>query len=153
MPYKVGYNFGMATNLKDRRRYYRHPISVPITLHPMKEKNQAEARSIDVSLGGLCFLWPRKLPKGSLVGVNIAVKNKSFEIRSRVAYTTEDRVSGKFRTGVSFVDYPSAFMARLAEQMLEILQYKKNLSRELGYEVPEEEAANRWIENFADTFP
>ena len=143
----------MPENNKEKRRFYRHPIGVPITLNAVKEKKEGYSRSLDVSLGGLSFLWPRKLSKGSLIGIHIAVKNKLFEIKSRVAYTAEDRKSGKFRTGVCFTDYPSAFMARLAEQMLEIIQYRKDVSRELGHDISEEEAANKWIEKYAADFP
>ena len=87
------------------------------------------------------------------MGINIAVKDKLFEIKSTVAYTKEDSKTGKFRTGVCFTDYPSAFMARLAEEMLEILRYQKNLSRQLGREVPEEEAASQWVKKYAARFP
>ena len=138
---------------KEKRRFYRHPISVPITLSAAKEKKEGRSESLDVSLGGLSFLWPRRLPKGVLVDVNIAVKDKLFGIKSRVAYAMEDRKSGKFRTGVCFTDYPGAFMARLAEEMLEILRYRKELSRELGREIPEEEAASQWIQKYAARFP
>ena len=137
----------------EKRRFYRHPIGVPISLSATKEKRGGRSKSLDVSLGGLSFLWPRKLPKGALVGVNIAVKDKLFEIPSTVAYTQENRKSGKYRTGVCFTDYPSAFMARLAEEMLEILQYRKDLSQELGREIPEEEAASEWIKKYAAKFP
>ena len=138
---------------KEKRRFYRHPISVPITLSTAKKKKEGRSESLDVSLGGLSFLWPRRLSKGVLVDVNIAVKDKLFGVKSRVAYTTEDRKTGKFRTGVCFADYPSAFMARLAEEMLEIQRYRKNLSRQLGREIPEEEAANEWIQKYAANFP
>ena len=144
----------MRTNYKsEKRRFYRHPISVPITLNSAKDQSGGSSQSLDVSLGGLSFLWPRKLPKGALVGVNIAVKDKLFEIKSKVAYAKEDLKTGKFRTGVCFTDYPSAFMARLVEEMLEILRYRKNLSRELGREIPEEEAASEWIKKYAARFP
>ena len=106
-----------------------------------------------MSLGGLSFLWSQRLFKGSTVDVHIKVKNRLFEIKSKVAYVKEDPMTGKFRTGVCFTDYPSAFMARLVEEMLEILQYRKNLSRELGREVPEEEAASQWIKKYAAKFP
>ena len=143
----------MVDGYKEKRRFYRHPMSVPLMLSTAKEKNEGPSRSLDVSLGGLSFLWPRKLPKGSFIDINIAVQNKFFEIKSRVAYTTEDRKTGGFRTGVCFTDYPSAFMAKLAEEMLEILRYRKRLSRELGREIPEEEAASQWIQKYAARFP
>lgn len=139
--------------MNDKRRFYRHPISVPITLNSSDKKNGGRSHSLDASLGGLSFVWPHRLSRGSLVDVNITVKDKLFEIKSKVAYAKPDGESGQYRTGVSFTDYPSAFMARLAEEMLEIMEYRKNLCQELGREISEEEAAADWIKKYADKFP
>lgn len=106
-----------------------------------------------MSLGGLSFLWKDKQEKGSFVDLSIPIKDKLFEIKGRVTYSVEDDKSGKFRTGIIFIDSPSAFRAKLAEEALEILRYRKEISRELGKEVTEEEAAKRWIQNFAKDFP
>jgi c-di-GMP-binding flagellar brake protein YcgR len=138
---------------REKRRFYRHAVSVPITLSETTDKKESYSKSLDVSLGGLSFLWPRKLSKGAVIGINIAVKDKLFEMRSKVAYAKEDPKTGTFRTGVCFMDYPSAFMARLVEEMLEILRYRKNLSRQLRREVTEEEAADVWIKKYAAKFP
>ena|SRR3989338_7121548 len=137
----------------DKRRFYRHPISVPIALSSSDKKNEGRSHSLDVSLGGLSFVWPHRLSRGALVDVNITVKEKLFEIKSKVAYAKQDGETGQFRTGVCFTDYPSAFMARLAEEMLEIMEYRKNLRRELGREISEEDAAAEWIKRYADKFP
>ncbi len=137
----------------EKRRFYRHPISVPLNLSTAKTKRTAQSRSLDVSLGGLSFLWPQKLPKGSSVKISIPVKNKLFGIKSRVAYAVEESGTGKFRTGVCFMDHSDAFMARLAEELIEILQYRNELSQELGREIPEEEAASLWIKKRASRFP
>ena len=139
--------------MNDKRRFYRHPISVPISLNSSDKKNEGRSHSLDVSLGGLSFVWPHRLSRGALVDVNITVKEKLFEIKSKVAYAKQDGETGQFRTGVCFTDYPSAFMARLAEEMLEIMEYRKNLRRELGREISEEDAAAEWIKRYADKFP
>ncbi len=132
---------------KEKRRFYRHPVSVPLTLRTAENKREGRAESLDVSLEGLSFLWSRKLPKGEVVDVNAAVKDNLFDIKSRVAYAKEDPITGKFRTGVCFTDYPGDFMARLVEEMLDGLQHRKQLSRELGREIPEEDAASHWLKN------
>ena len=138
---------------REKRRFYRHPISVPLVLRTSKKEKEGQSQSLDVSLGGLSFLWPERLSKGSLIDIKIAVKKKRFEIKSKVAYAKEDQKTGKFRTGVCFADDSSAFVARLAEQMLEIIKYRKNLSQKSGHEISEEEAANQWIKKYADKFP
>ena len=79
-------------------------------------------------------------------------REKFFDVQAKVVYSKEDRRSARFSTGVSFVDFPSAFKARLAEEVLQILEYRKSISRELGHEVSEEEAAKKWVSHYADQF-
>ncbi len=67
-------------------------------------------------------------------------------------YSKEDRKTGAYRTGVSFHDPCSALRAKLAEEALKILEYRKTLSKELGREVSEEEAAEKWIKEYAEQF-
>ena len=52
-----------------------------------------------------------------------------------------------------FTDFPSAFKARLAEEILRIHEFRNKLSRSIGSELTEEEAAVRWIAEYAKTFP
>ena len=51
-----------------------------------------------------------------------------------------------------FQDAASAFQAKLAEEVLEILAYQKKISSRLGYRISEEEAAKRWIKRYAAYF-
>ncbi len=81
-----------------------------------------------------------------MIHFGIPVKQKTFEVTGRVVYSKEDRKTGRFRTGISFVDPSSTFTAKLAEEALEILEYQKKISKELGHAISEEEAAKQWIE-------
>lgn len=138
---------------KERRKFYRHPLHVPIRLDLSGEPAAGSTESSDVSLGGLSFVWPDRLSKGAKLDVTISVKEKLFRIRSRVVYCRDSHGDGRFRTGVRFVDYPSAFLAKLAEEAIEILEYRKRLARETGRDVSEEEAARLWINRYGATFP
>ncbi len=136
----------------EKRKFLRHPISVPIQLEVNREKEAIASESLDISLGGLCFLWTRKLSKGHRLQVTIPVKEKLFRISAKVAYSKEDRKTGKFKTGISFLDSPSAFRAKMAEEALEILEYRKIISEKLGKEISEEAAAKQWVSEFASRF-
>ena len=138
---------------KERRQFFRHPINVPIKLRVAAHDRPFVSNSSDISLGGLNFSWPKKLSKGTLIDITIPVKEKLFDIKAKVVYSKEERKTARFRTGVSFTDFPSAFKARLAEEVLEILEFRKSLSRQLGYEITEEDAAKRWVGEFAGRFP
>lgn len=142
----------MGVLTKEKRRFFRHPIHVPIRLRLAETEAYHPSHSADISLGGLNFTWSKKLDRGTLLDITIPVKEKLFDIRARVVYSKEDRRSAHYRTGVSFVDYPSAFKAKLAEEVLQILEYRKSMSRELGHDISEEEAAKKWVSEFADRF-
>ena len=137
---------------REKRRFFRHPVSVPIQLKMEKNGESYLSESKDISLGGLSFVWPSRLSKGSLLMLSIPVKEKVFDLRVRVAYCKGYKKSNQYRTGVSFLSSPDAFKAKLAEEVLQIIEYQKSISRELGYELPEEEAAKKWIGRYADKF-
>lgn len=137
----------------DKRKYLRHPFSIPIKLEMPAEPQTGVSESTDISQGGLSFLWNTSLSRGSRLHITIPVKEKRFELNARVAYSHEDAVHPRlFRTGVKFTDIDSAFKAKLAEETLEILSYQKRLSREAGRDVPVEEAAKEWISKYAANF-
>ena len=144
----------MPTSYREKRNFFRHPINVPILLLEEAKKNGDQlSESKDVSQGGLCFMATERMSKGAALRITIPVKEKRFRIKAQVVYSKKDDQTGFFLTGVSFIDYSSAFQAKLAEEMLEILEYRKKISYELGHEVSEEEAAKKWIGKFSKFFP
>ncbi len=146
------YNIAMPAFPEEKRKFFRHPIHAPIELHVAREATARHFKTANLSLGGLRFLCMEKLRKGSLLDITIPVKEKSFKIKARVVYTIEDKKHGGYNVGACFYDLPSAFRGKLAEEALEILEYRKRLSRNLGREVSEEEAAERWIAENAASF-
>ena len=138
---------------KERRKFFRHRISVPLQLSLSNDASPFASESSDISLGGLCFNWKKRIPKGRLLNVTIPVKERLFVVQGKVAWCKEDRKSGYYKTGICFLDGSSAFKAKLAEEALEILEYRKKRSKELDREMTEEEAAKEWIQQFAAQFP
>ena len=142
----------MLDHNADRRNFLRHPINVPLLVSASKKAPQSP-QCLNVSQGGLSFLSTEKLNKGLPVRITIPVKDKRFKIKAEVVYSRKDGRTGFFITGVCFADYSSAFQAKLAEEMLEILDFRKKLSAEMGHEISEEEAAQKWIGQFSKYFP
>jgi c-di-GMP-binding flagellar brake protein YcgR len=132
-------------NDSERRKFYRHPVHVPLKVELEKASGTSASTAADVSLGGLSFLWNEKLPKGEKVRLSIGIKERHFDVRGKVVYSVGDPRSGKYRNGITFIDTPSAFKARLAEEVFKIIDYRRSLIRQLGREVSEEEAAQMWI--------
>lgn len=138
---------------EQRRRFFRHPINVPIKLKLLPDEKNYSSATKNISLGGLCFHWPKELPKGSKVSIEIPIGEKNFDLNARIVYTKESREHSDFSIGVVFTDFPSSFKARLAEEILRIMEFRNKLRRELGSDLSEEEAAERWIAEYARKFP
>ena len=137
---------------KEKRKFYRHPINVPIRIHP-HDRSIIHSESLDISLGGLCFICDEKLRTHESISLTIPVKDRLFEINAKVVYARQDKSSGRFKVGICFSDTPNALKAKLAEESLEIIEYQKSMSKLLGRDVNEEEAAREWIKKYADKFP
>lgn len=137
---------------QEKRKFFRHPVHAPLRLQ-VEQETSLDSRAEDLSFGGLSFLSDRRFSKGASLEVSILVKQKLFNVKGRVVYSIEDHRSGRFRSGISFTDSPSAFKAKLAEEALQIINYRTTLSRRLGREVSEEEAAEKWINENAESFP
>ena len=138
---------------KQRRRFFRHPIGVPIKLRLGLTSPFLPSKTKDISLGGLCFHWADKLPKGALIMLTIPVGEKFFDIHGKIIYIRQIKQNSDYRIGIMFTDFPSAFKARLAEEILKIHEFRNKLSRSIGSELSEEEAAARWIAEYAQKFP
>ena len=137
---------------RQRRRFYRHPIEAPIQLELANSGRALPSKTLDISLGGLCFNWSDKLPKNAFVTLTIPVAEKFFDVHAKIVYTKQVKARSDYRVGVMFTDFPSAFKAKLAEEILRIHEFRNKLSRTLGSELTEEEAASRWIADYAKKF-
>jgi len=136
----------------ERRKFFRHPISVPVQYREVSTETKASSLSVDVSDGGLSFKTNKPIEKGTCLSVMIPVNDELFSMKGYVAYSTPMSNGSGFRTGISFLDTVSKFRAKLAEQMLQIQSYQKKLEEKLHQQISEEEAAQRWVEKHAARF-
>lgn len=136
----------------EKRRFYRHPLNIPVKFHEVTTHFFDRTSSVDLSEGGICFISNRFLSLGCYLSVSIPVSDQVFEIRGRVAYCNRVSSLDSFKVGVAFQDTSNAFRAKLAEQMLKIKEFQREISSSLGEEISEEEAARKWIEKHAKHF-
>lgn len=139
----------------EKRKFYRHPISVPIRYLAVQQaqiSRPLQSTTVDLSEGGICFLANDFLAKGAHLNLSIPVGDQVFTIRGQVAYSNLVPQIDRYRTGVAFTDPDSTFKAKLAEQMLQIKQYREKISQETAAEISEEEATRQWIEKYARHF-
>ena len=136
----------------EKRKFFRHPIKVPIQLARVEGRTSDQSRAEDLSQGGLAFLWPEEIPEGTHLELGIPVEKKLFKVEGHVTHSQKDAQTGLFRTGVCFENALSAFRAKLAEEILRIREYCEKMSLLRGRQLSEEEAAQLWVDRHAEDF-
>ena len=136
----------------EKRKFFRHPIKVPIQLTRVENNTAVRSRAEDLSQGGLAFFWPEPFPEGTLLQLSIPVEKQLFKMNAHVTHSQKDASTGLFKTGVCFEDSISAFRAKLAEEIIQIRQYREKMSLLRGHQFSEEEAAKMWIDRNAEDF-
>jgi hypothetical protein len=136
----------------EQRKFFRHPIKVPIQLTRVESNTAVNSRAEDLSQGGLAFFWPESIPEGTLLQLSIPVEKQLFKMKAHVTHSEKDAGTGLFKTGVCFEDPVSSFRAKLAEEIIQIRQYREKMSLLRGHPFSEEEAAKVWIDRNAEDF-
>ena len=136
----------------EKREFFRHPIKVPIQLTRVENNTALNARAEDLSQGGLAFFWPESIPEGTYLQLSIPVEKRLFKMNAHVTHSQKDEDTGLFKTGVCFEDSVSSFRAKLAEEILQIRQYREKMSLLRGHPFSEEDAAKIWIDRNAEDF-
>ena len=136
----------------EKRKFFRHPIKVPIQLTRVENNAPVASHAEDLSQGGLAFFWPEAIPEGTHLRLSIPVEKQLFKMMAHVTHCVKDAATGLFKTGVCFEDSVSAFRAKLAEELIQIRQYREKMSLLRGRQLSEEEAAKIWIDRNAKSF-
>lgn len=142
----------MESYLVEKRRHPRHPISSPLRYTPLKSRAFNGSMSVDISEGGICFLAGDFMPRGTGVQFSIPVNDQVFHIEGKTTYSTLLPNLDFYRTGVEFQNADKGFKIKLDEEIAQVKQYQQKLSYELGYQISEKEAAQRWINDCAKHF-
>ncbi len=145
----IGYTSCMEN---EKRKFFRHPIKVPVQLTRVEGNPAENARAEDLSQGGLAFFWPEYIPEGTHLQLSIPIEKQLFKMRACVTHSRKDTATDLFKTGVYFEDPLSSFRAKLAEEIIQIRQYREKMSLLRGHPFSEEEAAKIWIDRNAENF-
>ncbi len=145
----MGYTRSMEN---EKRQFFRHPIKVPIQLTRVENKTSVLSHAEDLSQGGLAFLWPESILAGTHLELSIPVEKQLFKMNAHVTHSQKDTDTGLFKIGVCFKDAVSAFRAKLAEEIIQIRQYREKMSLLRGHQLSEEDAAKLWIDRNAEDF-
>jgi hypothetical protein len=141
----------MEDRSESRRRFVRHPITVPLAVRPHGAHEPFLSRVGDLSEGGLSFFSAARFEAGATVDVELPVHHSRFTLTGTVAACIA-LPDGTFRIGLTFTETGLAFKLKLAEQVLRIEELRQTLSKERGALVTSREAAQVWVDQYASTF-
>jgi len=134
----------------ERRRYVRHPIHFPIAIRRGGGDEDTRSHIGNLSEGGLCFDSPLSWTPESTLEVSFPVGDRLFTLQATVVRCVAS--DDKYLVGVAFLEPQTSFRMKLAEQVLRIEELRRDLSRERGEEVSNEEAARLWVDDYARDF-
>ena len=136
----------------EKRKFYRHPIKVPIQLKRVEDDAALNAHAEDLSQEGLAFFWPEPIPEGTRLQLSLPVEKQLFKMKTCVMHSQKDADTDLFKIGVCFEDPVSSLHAKLAEEIIQIREYREKMSLLRGHPLSEEEAARIWIDRNAEDF-
>ncbi len=143
-------NQNPAQNEDERRRYYRHPVDVPIQIFPQTIHPINQVPLLDVGEGGLAFRTNVVFEPGSHLIVRIDSVEPVFEAVGVVCWNaTRD---GEHEVGVQFLDDETCFRLRMVEQVCQIEKFRQRCLEDDGRDMDFEQAAREWIERYGADF-
>jgi DNA-binding response OmpR family regulator len=102
------FNAALGFMMRERRRYFRHPLTMPVTLEVDDKKLNGNATNL--SEGGISLQIRQALPKNAAPRLQFTLPETSltFEVETEVAWADI-----KGRVGLRFVKLPESSLQRL----------------------------------------
>ena len=112
------FNAALNFMVRERRRYFRYPIEVPVHLS-VPQSPALNATSTNLSEGGIAIRIAAKLLKDTPVAVRFTLpaSNTSLELKGVIAWT-----DGTGHAGISFVEVPQSSQYQLEKWLTDRLQ-------------------------------
>ncbi|MDD5120157.1 MAG: PilZ domain-containing protein, partial [Candidatus Omnitrophica bacterium] len=124
----------------ERRRFIRHPISLPLKYKVIKQGASAgsvnlEAETKNISIGGLSFPAKRPVKADSMIAISMPFEDKVFNIKAKVVRCENNPETKLYDIAVNFFRLHEAFKVKMIEQIYLIAEYRDLLTLETGKEV------------------
>lgn len=132
------------------RKDERCSVNVPIEVYPACGQPRLLIKNFSVS--GLRCVSPRKLPRGTLVEIDVAMAHPpSYFGEGVVVWCNE--VDEHYELGIHFPNRMEVLAERIAIQLRQIENYR-SLVRDVDNRLLSiEEAAHEWIREYAQRYP
>lgn len=135
-----------------KRKFIRHPSDIPIEYKIAEDGDSKLQNLSNVSQGGVAFNSAKEIEVGCVLQIKISSTQPSFEAYGKVAWC-EKTTTGVYEIGLELLDQQDAYRTRMIEQCCHIEHYKNEVLKEEGRQLTGAEAADEWIEKYADKFP
>jgi hypothetical protein len=102
------FNAALGFMMRERRRYFRHPLTMPVTL--VVDDKKLNGNATNLSEGGISLQIRQALPKNAAPRLQFTLPETSltFEVETEVAWADI-----KGRVGLRFVKLPESSLQRL----------------------------------------
>jgi DNA-binding response OmpR family regulator len=111
-------NAALNFMLREQRRYYRHPVEIPLRIALAPDQELA-ATTTNVSEGGMAVRVVGKLPQGALVQLRFTLPgvNISLELKGQIAWA-----DGTGHAGIRFLEIPQSSQYQIEKWLTDRLQ-------------------------------
>ena len=136
------------------RRFVRHPTDIPIRVTALASFEEGESvgcMMTDVGQGGLACEVTDPMPVGALVEVHIPSVWPEYTGRGEVVWCQSR--GNHHEIGIAFTDLSEAYRSRMVQQVCQIEHYKNIVFEREGRILDGNQAAEEWIEKYAEDFP
>ncbi len=142
---------------EERRRFIRHPVSLPLIYRVMKQgvgqaKQDLRSETVNVSVGGLLFPTKHSVQPNSMIEIKMPFENKVFNLKAKVVRCVSNPETKLYDVAVSFFRLHEAFKAKMIEQIYLISEYRDLLNLQSNKEISLEEASRKWIKRYSERF-
>jgi DNA-binding response OmpR family regulator len=112
------FNAALNFMVRERRRYFRHPVDMPLRL-VLQPNQEMAATATNLSEGGMAIRILGKLPKDARAQVRFTLPaaNISLDLKAEVAWT-----DGTGQAGIRFLEVPQSAQYQLEKWLTDRLQ-------------------------------
>lgn len=112
------FNAALNFMVRERRRYFRHPLEMPVRMKTGAEASEVTITATNLSEGGMAVRFTGKLPKDASVQLRFTLpsSNTSLELSGKVAWADEGHA------GIKFVEVPQSSQFQLEKWLTDRLQ-------------------------------
>jgi len=132
------------------RQYIRHPAQIPIKVEGATNTHDYQAKTHNISLGGLACESDYSFSPGDSVEIIIPFLTPPFSAHGHIIWC--EQYINHFLLGIGFDDNQQAYAIRMIEQICHIEHYMQT-EKLNGRSITSEEAAQEWISKYAKEFP